>query len=76
MYVDVTGQAVREHFQLFFVVRYTMALRAVRNFAMLLMTPDAVNLAVLARCSLPLAINIIMATAASLNFGISGETNP
>ena len=76
MHINMASQAVREHFQLPFVVRLTMALPAVRDFAMLLMAFDTVNLSVFARCPLPFTINLSMTAITGLNLGIAGKTNP
>lgn len=75
MYVDMTGQTVWEHLKLLFVVGHSVAISAVRNFAMLLVAPDTDNLTMLARRPLPLAINIIMTAAAGLNVCIPWETD-
>lgn len=76
MYIDMTGQAVGEHFQLALVVWFTVAIGTGRDFAMFLMTHDTFNLAVLARCTLPLAVNILMAAAADLHIDRARERDP
>ena len=43
---------------------------------MSLMTLGAVNLAVLALCTLPFSVNFIMTSAAGLNVNIAGEIDP
>ena len=76
MYVDMAGQAVREHFQLSFVVRFTVTFEATRNLAMHLMTHNAVDLAVLTRRALPLAVNVIMTSATGLDINLARKSNP
>ena len=71
----MTGQAVGEHLQLLLVVRFTMTIPAVRDLAVLLVTLDAADPTVLARCPLPLAIHIIMTTATGLYQGVAGKTD-
>ena len=75
MHIDMTSQAVGEHFQLSFVVRFTMTFQTARELAMYLVTNDTTHLPVLARRTLPLAINFIMATAAGLDLHVTREVN-
>ena len=75
MYINMTGNAVREQFHLLFVMRYPMAFSAIRDLAVCLVTRDAGNLAMLARCTLPLTVNIFMTATTGLNVTIAGETN-
>ena len=75
MYINMTGNAVREQFHLLFIMRYPMALSAIRDLAVRLVTRDAGNLTMLARCSLPLAVNIFMAATTGLNVAIAGEAD-
>ena len=75
MHIEMAGQAIGEHLQLFFVVRLTMAVTAIRNLTVLLVTLDARDLAVLTRCAPPLTVDIIMTTAARLNIRIPWESD-
>ena len=60
MHVNVAGQAIRELFQLFLVMRFTMTIDAVRDTTVHIMTPDTRHLPVLAWRILPLPIDLIM----------------
>lgn len=75
MHIDMTGNALREQLHLLFVMRYTMALSAIRDLAVRLVTRDAGDLTMLARCTLPLTVNIFMTATAGLNVTIAGEAD-
>lgn len=71
----MTGQAVGKHLQLLLVVRLAMTLAAIRDLAVPLVAGDAGDLAVLAHGPSPLAVNIVVATAARLHIGRPWETD-
>lgn len=75
MHIKMAGQTFGEHFQLFLVVRFIMALAAVRNLAVLLVAGKARDLAVFARGLLPFAVNVVVTSAARLNLGGARETD-
>ena len=75
MHIEMTGQTVREHLQLFFVMRFIMTVEAARDHGVLQVTRGAGNLTVFTRSPLPLAIDSVMTFVASLNLGIARETD-
>ena len=75
MDIDMAGQTVREHLQLLFVVRFSVAFTTIRNLAMLLMAHRARDLAMLARCALPLGVNRIMAPATGFHIILTTEAD-
>ena len=75
MNVEMTGQAIREHFQLPFVMRFSMAFQTAWDLAVLLVTHDTHNLAMFAWSALPFAINIFVTATTGLNFGIARKTD-
>lgn len=75
MNIDMTGQTVREHLQLFFIVRFTVTFKAIRDLAVLLMTHGTGNLPVFTWRPLPFRIDAIVATTASLQLGSRRETD-
>ncbi len=70
MHIEMTGQTVGEHLQLFFVMRFIMTVEAARDLAVLQVTRGAGNLTVFTRGPLPLFIDSVMTVVASLNLGI------
>ncbi len=73
MDINMTGQAVREHLQLFLVMRFRMALPAIRDLAMLLVTHYTGDLSMFTRCPLPLRKNTIMTAATGIDISCSGQ---
>jgi hypothetical protein len=66
MNINVTGQAVGEHFQLPFVMWLAVALSTIRYFTVFLVAFHTGDLTVFTRRILPFTINIIVAPAACL----------
>lgn len=66
MNINMTGQAVGEHFQLHFAMWFAVTLTAIGDFTMFLVACHTGDLAVFTRRILPFTINIIVAPAACL----------
>ena len=75
MHVNVAGQTIRKHFQLFLVMRSAVTIYAVRDTSVRLMTPDARHLPVFAWRFLPLLIDLIMTGATSLQCCVRRQIN-
>lgn len=75
MHIEMTGQTVGEHLQLFFVMRFIMTVEAARDLGVLQVARGAGDLTVFTRSTLPLAIDSLMTVAASLNLGIARESD-
>ena len=73
MGIEMTGQTLREHLELPFIMRFGVTLAAIGDLAVLLVTHATHHVAVLAGGPFPLGVNGLMAAAAGPHVGVGAE---